>query len=299
MASTTPIRVLVTGANGQLGQELMDWSKVTGGFIFHFKNSSDLDITDSTALFDCFNENQYQYCINCAAYTQVDRAEEEREKCYNINVEAVQLLANICSTKDVILLHISSDYVYHLDNNIPLVETDPCMPKGFYALTKYLGEELVLKASPNHIIIRTSWVYSIHGNNFVKTMQRLAQSRDQLSIVNDQIGTPTYAKDLAKVLIDIIKINYNSFDKVALGGIYNFSNNDQTNWCEFAKTIFTLLDLDINVSPIPSKDYPTPAERPKWSVMDMTKLKSTFDIEIRSWKSALKEMIDHLLIKDA
>lgn len=279
--------VLVTGANGQLGQSLQFIAGNYPEITFVFCDSKKLDITNKNNIDKVFDEVKPNYCINTAAYTAVDKAECEPEKAYLINVTGAENLATTCKEHSTILLHVSTDFVFDGNKSKPYTEEDIPNPTGVYGQTKLEGEKAIQAIFDNYFIIRTSWVYSQFGNNFMKTMVRLGTERDSLSVVNDQIGTPTNAIDLAEVLLQIIcqtesiqsEINY---------GIYNFSNEGQCSWFDFAQKIFEYNNISIDLIPIPTTSYPTPAKRPKYSVLDKTKIKTSFGIEILDWKIRLK-----------
>lgn len=299
--------VLVTGANGQLGQAIQSISKNYKEIDFVFCSSSELDITNLENCQAVFGEFQPQFCINAAAYTAVDKAESEPAKAFDINANGAENLAITCKKFNTILIHISTDFVFDayfsegiayydrelrlpLKSNLGLTETDVPFPSGVYGLTKLQGEQAIQANWDKHFIIRTSWVYSQFGNNFMKTMLRLASERDTLSIVADQIGTPTNAVDLAEVLLKIIQSpkHQSSF------GIYNFSNEGQCSWYDFANKIFHQKGVKIDLKPIPTSAYPTPAKRPAYSVLDKTKIKSVFDIKINDWQTSLSTCLKQL-----
>ena len=284
--------VLVTGANGQLGQSLQFIAKHYPEIDFVFCSSSDLDITNLESCQAVFFKIKPNYCINAAAYTAVDKAESETEKAHLINVVGPENLAAVCKEFSIVLLHISTDFVFDGSKNIPYNETDIPNPTGVYGQTKLDGEKAIQAVFENYYIIRTSWVYSQFGNNFMKTMLRLASERDSISVVNDQIGTPTNAVDLAEALIKIIIFSSLSFGegRGEAFGIYNFSNEGQCSWYDFAKEIFKINNIEIDLKPIPTSSFPTPAKRPKYSVLDKTKIKSTFGLEIKNWELSLKRM---------
>lgn len=278
--------VLVTGANGQLGQSLQFIAEKYPEIEFVFCDSKKLDITDYDNVNAVFNEFIPDYCINAAAYTAVDKAESESEKAYSINVLGAQNLAKLCKINNTVLVHVSTDFVFDGNKTTPYTELDIPNPTGVYGQTKLDGELAIQDIWEKHYIIRTSWVYSQFANNFMKTMLRLGSERDSLSVVDDQIGTPTNAVDLAEVLVIIItehsKLNTEHY------GIYNFSNESQCSWYDFAKKIFELNNISINLQPIPSTSYPTPAKRPAYSVLDKSKIKRVFGIEIINWETSLK-----------
>jgi dTDP-4-dehydrorhamnose reductase len=289
--------VLVTGANGQLGQALQSISGKFPEIDFVFCSSSDLDITKKESCQAIFSKYKPNFCINAAAYTAVDKAESEPEKAQLINEIGPKNLAEVCKEYDSILLHVSTDFVFDGSNKIAYKEEDTPNPTGVYGLTKLQGEKAIQETFEKYFIIRTSWVYSQFANNFMKTMLRLASERDSLSVVNDQIGTPTNAVDLAEVLIFIITQTYNCHTEYVevlqptiynLFGIYNFSNEGRCSWYDFAREIFKINNVNINLSAIPTTSFPTPAKRPAFSVLDKSKIKKTFGVEIKDWKESLK-----------
>lgn len=280
--------VLVTGANGQLGQSLQFIAPNYPEVEFVFCSSAELDITNSNDCEVIFSRVKPSYCINAAAYTAVDKSESESEKARLINVDGAKNVAEVCKKHKTILLHISTDFVFDGTKTTPYTEEDIPNPMGVYGQTKLDGEKAIQSVFENYFIIRTSWVYSQFGNNFMKTMLRLASERDMLSVVNDQIGTPTNAVDLAEVLVSIITSNIQH--PASNFGIYNFSNEGQCSWFDFAQKIFEFNNITINLQPIPTTEFPTPAKRPAYSVLDKTKLKNTFTIEILTWEDSLKTM---------
>jgi dTDP-4-dehydrorhamnose reductase len=289
------VNILVTGANGQVGQELKVLAEEFSDFQFFFARRDDLDIVDKDAVTAFFNKHKFHYCINCAAYTAVDKAESEPEMAYNVNVNGVKNLAHSCFEHKTHLFHLSTDYVYHGDQKTPFKETDPTHPQSIYAHTKRVGDEIAEQIDPFYTIIRTSWVYSTFGHNFVKTMIRLGNARAELNIVSDQIGTPTYAFDLAKAILAIIqKVENGAIEKEKLTGVFHYSNEGQTNWADFAKAIFRIKNISCKVNEIETSDYPTPAKRPPFSVLDKTKIKSTFGIEIPHWEISLIRCLQKL-----
>ena len=292
--------ILVTGAGGQLGQSLQFLAKSQftiniknqkeNDLEFIFCNSTELDITDSNNVQNIFDKYKPNFCINTAAYTAVDKAESEPEKAYLINVVGAKNLAATCNQYNATLLHISTDFVFDGSKKSPYTEIDLPNPAGVYGQTKLDGEKVVQEICAKHYIIRTSWVYSQFGNNFLKTMLRLASEKDSLSVVNDQIGTPTNAVDLAAVLIKIIQnsIQYPTKNNY---GIYNFSNEGYCSWYDFAKKIFEFNNSKINLQPIATSGYPTPAKRPVYSVLDKSKIKNTFNLQIKTWQESLITVI--------
>lgn len=296
--------VLVTGASGQLGQAIQSISRNYSSIEFVFCSSSELDITNKENCEIVFKKHQPQFCINAAAYTAVDKAESEPEKAFAINVTGAQHIAEVCKSYNTVLLHISTDFVFDtkfedgiayydsqlrlpLKSNKGLVETDVPFPAGIYGLTKLQGEQAIQATWEKHFIIRTSWVYSQFGHNFMKTMLRLASERTELSVVNDQIGTPTNAVDLAEVLVKIITSCHAELVSASHYGIYNFSNEGQCSWYDFAKEIFRINNISINLQTIPTSAFPTPAKRPAYSVLDKTKIKDVFGVEIKNWEEQL------------
>jgi dTDP-4-dehydrorhamnose reductase len=288
--------VLVTGSAGQLGQSLQFIAPNYPTIQFVFCDSSTLDITNLNNVKQNFNQFKPDFCINAAAYTAVDKAESEPEKANLINVIGAKNVAEVCKKHNTILLHVSTDFVFDGDfsklspraQSRGYSEEDIPNPTGVYGQTKLDGEHEVQKTWEKHFIIRTSWVYSQFGNNFMKTMLRLASERDTLSVVNDQIGTPTNAVDLAEALLKIIT---SSFQLPASSfGIYNFSNEGQCSWFDFAKKIFEINNITINLQPIPTTAFPTPAKRPKYSVLDKSKIKRVFGVAVRNWEERLISM---------
>ena len=285
--------ILVTGANGQLGSELLELSVLYTDYTFVFISRSELDFSNSEAIQTWFLDKTFDVIINCAAYTAVDRAESEQTLAGAINTIAVETLARIAKEKAISLIHISTDYVFDGKNFKPYVETDPTHPQGVYGQTKLDGEQAMLAINPvNSLIIRTSWVYSSFGNNFVKTMLRLGKERDELGVIYDQVGTPTYARDLAQAILSIIQ--HPNLNAQKSTEIYHFSNEGVCSWYDFALAIFEFSDIHCTVKPIETLDYPTPAKRPHYSLLNKAKIKKTFDITIPYWKDSLQECLDLL-----
>jgi len=278
--------VLVTGANGQLGQALQSISGINPQITFVFCSSSGLDITNLQSCIAVFEKYQPDYCINAAAYTAVDKAESETDKANLINVIGARNIAEVCKKSNAVLLHISTDFVFDGTSITPYTEEDMPNPTGVYGKTKLDGEKAIQEIWNKYFIIRTSWVYSQFGNNFMKTMLRLASERTHLSVVNDQIGTPTNAVDLAEVLIKMIQFCQTT--PIEVFGIYNFSNEGQCSWYDFAKKIFEINSIKIDLQPISSASYPTPAQRPAYSVLDKSKIKKAFGVAIKNWEESLK-----------
>lgn len=285
------MKILVTGASGQLGSTFKALSEQGEAkeLDFTFKSSSELDITDFDAVHEELSGSNYAYCINCAAFTHVDKAESENDVAYRINVTGARNLALNCNESNTVLIHISTDFVFDGFSGIPYIEEDIARPIGFYGDTKYKGERAIINNLEEHFILRTSWLYSEFGNNFMKTMIRLGNEKKELSVVYDQVGTPTYARDLAKVVLHMIQAHSIEY------GIYNYSNEGVASWYDFAKAIFDESGIEINLKPIRSEDYPTPAERPKFSVLDKSKIKKTFGLSIPHWRDSLKVAISENL----
>ncbi|MDO3693461.1 dTDP-4-dehydrorhamnose reductase [Wenyingzhuangia sp. chi5] len=282
--------ILVTGASGQLGSEVQELSKEYPQYDFFFTDVADLDITDLEKVREYCNTNQIKTIINCAAYTAVDKAEEQTDVCNAVNHIATINLSTVAKELNIKLIHTSTDYVFNGKNHVPFKEDDITAPINVYGKTKLLGEQAMIEINPtNSIIVRTSWVYSTYGNNFVKTMLKLAETREQLTIIADQVGSPTYAYDLAKTILEILpKINNDHVE------VYHYSNEGICSWYDFAFEIFHQTNTKCKVLPIETKDYPTAAERPQYSVMNKSKIKKTFDIEIPHWKTSLSNCLKKL-----
>ncbi len=270
--------ILVTGANGQLGKSIHRNSSNYPELKIVFTDVEELDITKIEEVNAFFENHAFDYCINCAAYTAVDKAEEEVDKAFLINATAAKNLAQACQTSEAVLIHISTDFVFDGSKRTPYTEEDTATPLSVYGKSKLQGEEYIQEIWNKHFILRTSWLYSEYGNNFVKTMLRLAETRDEISVVNDQIGSPTYAGDLASFLLEII--NKPSKDY----GIYHYSNEGSISWYDFAAEIFKQHKTAVRVVPIPTSAYPTAAKRPEYSVMDLSKVKTIFGSTIPLWQ---------------
>ncbi|CAI6152144.1 MAG: dTDP-4-dehydrorhamnose reductase [uncultured Sulfurimonas sp.] len=278
--------VLVTGSNGQVGSELHSLQN-DYNYNFFFTNRDSLDITNKIEIENFINTNAIDSIINTAAYTAVDKAEDDIENADKINHLALKNLAHIAKDKNIKLIHISTDYVFNGENFRPYTEDDTTKPNSVYGTTKLNGEKIMQSINPkNSIIIRTSWVYSLYGNNFVKTMLRLAKERDSLSVIYDQVGTPTYARDLAKVILDILPNIKNENT-----AIYNYSNEGVLSWYDFAKEIIKMAKIACEINPIETKDYPTHASRPHYSLLNKSKIKEEFQITIPYWKDSLAECL--------
>lgn len=276
-------KILVTGGNGQLGSELNELAKRYSQYEWVFTDREELDLCDLENLASELSKINPQFIINCAAHTAVDRAESEFELSDVLNHQSVSILAQWSQANACKLIHVSTDYVFDGTAATALTETAPTNPINVYGVTKLAGEKACLQENPEAIIIRTSWVYSSFGANFVKTMSRLMQERDRLNVVNDQVGSPTYAADLAQAIMDII------IHKNWQAGIYHFSNEGEISWYEFALAIKELGGFDCEVGGIPSSDYPTPAKRPQYSLLDKTKIKTTFGVVVPEYKDSLKK----------
>lgn len=282
-------KILITGAAGQLGSEIRHISSEYP-LEFLFTDVSELDITDRDAIRSFVQANPVDAIINCAAYTAVDRAETEIELAYKVNHLAAKYLAEIAKEFKIKFVHVSTDYVFDGQAFRPYEEGSIPNPQSVYGVTKLAGEQAVLELNlPNSIVIRTSWVYSTFGNNFVKTMRRLAAERPELNVVADQVGTPTYARDLAICILDILPSLSNDTTE-----IYHFSNEGICSWYDFAVAIMEMSGLDCVVSPIPSTQYPTPAKRPYYSVLNKGKIKADFGINISHWKVSLRHCLQNL-----
>lgn len=280
--------ILVTGAKGQLGSELKALAQNNATQKFFFTDVEDLDITDYKAIEAYVSDHKITSVINCAAYTAVDAAEENESTADAINHKAVEHIANICKTHDIKLIHISTDYVFEGHHFKPYLESYKTNPQSVYGQTKLKGEQAILEVKPsNSLIIRTAWVYSGFGNNFVKTMLKLAKQHQKLRVISDQVGSPTYAKDLAGAILIILPVLNNDAPE-----IYHYTNQGVCSWYDFAKAIFEIKTIDINVDAIETKDYPTLAQRPYYSVLNTSKIRHDFNLDIRHWKTALKELLN-------
>jgi len=290
--------ILVTGANGQLGREFQELSASYPDYTFTFADRQTLDLGNLCKMEDYFDHHSFDVIINCAAYTAVDKAESDAELANTINHRGLNLLAKIAKKKGTVLVHISTDYVFDGKNFRPYIETDQTNPQSVYGQTKLDGEKALLAIEGlNGIIIRTSWVYSSFGNNFVKTMLRLGEEREELGVIFDQVGTPTYAKDLAQAILEIIQhptltkgnaLGCNIQHSHPHTEIYHYSNEGVASWYDFAKAIFEMSNITCSVNPIDTKAYPTPAKRPHYSLLNKTKIKEAFQITIPYWRESLK-----------
>ncbi|WP_255462818.1 dTDP-4-dehydrorhamnose reductase [Flavobacterium sp. GP15] len=281
-------RILVTGANGQLGSELRQIAISKTQYEWIFTDYQELDLCDLNSLESKLTEINPQIIINCAAHTAVDKAETEVELSDVLNHQSVAILGKWSQANDCKLIHVSTDYVFDGNSAVPLTETAQTNPINVYGVTKLAGEKAVLEQNPNAIIIRTSWVYSSFGNNFVKTMSRVMQERDSLNVVNDQIGSPTYAADLAQAIMTIIE------HKNWQPGIYNFSNQGEISWYEFAVAIQEIGGFNCELGGISASNYPTPAKRPAYSLLDKSKIKATFGVVVPEYKESLRKCMELL-----
>ena len=286
------MRILIAGKNGQLGKsihKLVANTEQTNDFVF--VGREELDLSGADNIISYFNQNNFDIIVNCAAHTAVDKAEEEAVLANQINHLAVEQLAQIAKTQQAKLIHVSTDYVFDGESDKPYTETDETNPINVYGKTKLAGEKALQEIMPTDaIIIRTSWVYSEYGNNFVKTMLRLGKERDELNVVSDQIGSPTYATDLANAILDTMQNK--AFKEVGQETqVYHYSNMGEISWYEFAKEIFELSGIQCSVSPITTEQYPTPAKRPKNTLMNKDKISHRFDIDILDWSKSLESCI--------
>ena len=281
-------KILVTGSEGQLGGEFRKLAEELEDYQFFFTDVNDLDITHSGEVVAYFREHEPDFCINCAAYTAVDKAESEADLAYKINSEAVKHLTIACQLTGCKLIHFSSDYVYDSVTDRPILETDACTPKSVYGLSKRASEEVLEASNIDWICLRISWLYSTRGHNFVKTMTRLGIERDELTVVSDQIGAPTYAEDLAAAVMTIIEAD------TGYRQHYNFSNGGKTNWAEFAREIMKIQEIQCKISKTTTAAYGAAAPRPLWSILSHNKIYETFGIVISPWKASLRRCIEAL-----
>lgn len=287
--------IIVTGANGQLGNSVRQWAEKYPQYIFVYTDIDTLDICDATAVKSFVKEKGADYIINCAAYTAVDKAEDDETLCARINQEAVQNLGEAAQEVGAKVIHVSTDYVFDGTNHVPYVETDATCPASVYGRTKLAGEQALLKVCPeSSVIIRTAWLYSEFGNNFVKTMLRLGSEREQLSVVFDQVGSPTYAGDLAAAILTVLEqAEKGSF----VPGVYHFSNEGVCSWYDFAVKIMELGGKTCQVAPIESKEYPAKANRPHYSVLNKAKIKTTYQVVVPHWETSLRKCIEAIKTK--
>ena len=280
--------ILITGANGQLGNEMRVLSEENKEYTYFFTDVAELDICNEQAVMDFVKANDIHVIVNCAAYTAVDKAEENIEFCTKLNADAVGYLAKAAEANQAEFIQISTDYVFDGTAHTPYRETEPTCPNSVYGSTKLAGEQNALTLCSRSMVIRTAWLYSTFGNNFVKTMIRLGKERDTLGVIFDQIGTPTYARDLACAI-------YAAIRQGVTPGVYHFSNEGVCSWYDFTKAIHRLAGIkDCKVNPLHTEEYPTPATRPYYSVLDKTKIKATYGIEIPYWMDSLQACVSEL-----
>lgn len=287
-------RILVVGSNGQLGSEIRELTKDDNSNKYFYTDVTELDITDKSAVSIFVEDNQIDIIINCAAYTQVDKAEDDKETAYLINAIATQNLAEVCDEFNATLFHISTDYVFDGSNSTPYTESEPTTPLGVYGKSKLKSEKLIQESGCSHIIIRTSWLYSSFGNNFVKTIGKLSKEKEELKVVFDQVGTPTYARDLAIAILTIIeKDEFKNRNQ-----IYHFSNEGVCSWYDFAIAINNYFGHNCNIKPCHSDEFPTKVNRPHFSVLDKSKIKNDFGLNISYWHDSLKQCVEILKEKE-
>ena len=280
--------ILITGANGQLGNEMRVLSAENPEYTYFFTDVAELDICNEQAILDFVKANQINVIVNCAAYTAVDKAEESIELCTKLNADAVGYLAKAAEANGAEFIQVSTDYVFDGTAHIPYQEAEPTCPNSVYGHTKLAGEQNALTLCTRSMVIRTAWLYSTFGNNFVKTMIRLGKEREALGVIFDQVGTPTYARDLARAIFAAIR-------QGVVPGIYHFSNEGVCSWYDFTKAIHRLAGITTcHVKPLHTEEYPTPAKRPHYSVLDKTKIKNTYHIEIPYWMDSLESCIAEL-----
>ena len=283
--------ILITGANGQLGNEMRVLSEENKEYTYFFTDVAELDICNEQAVMVFVKANDIHVIVNCAAYTAVDKAEENIEFCTKLNADAVGYLAKAAEANQAEFIQISTDYVFDGTAHTPYRETEPTCPNSVYGSTKLAGEQNALTLCSRSMVIRTAWLYSTFGNNFVKTMIRLGKERDTLGVIFDQIGTPTYARDLARAI-------YAAIRQGVTPGVYHFSNEGVCSWYDFTKTIHRLAGIkDCKVNPLHTEEYPTPAKRPHYSVLDKTKIKATYGIEIPYWEDSLGNCISQMIVE--
>ncbi|GGB88235.1 dTDP-4-dehydrorhamnose reductase [Dyadobacter sediminis] len=284
------MKIIVLGASGQLGSCIKKVSAERNTHDIVFASQENGNILNEELLSRLFEREKPSFVINCAAYTAVDKAEDEQELCRRINRDGVLFLAKACKQHHASLIHISTDFVFKGNIAYPLKETDPTSPENIYGITKLEGEAVLAETLPEHFIVRTSWLYSEFGNNFVKTMLRLGKDRSELGVIADQIGSPTYAIDLAGAILDIIESESKSY------GIYHYSNEGVASWFDFAKAVFDISNMSMHLNPLKTSEYVTKAVRPPYSVMDKTKVKSTFGIQILYWRDSLARCMEQLTV---
>ena len=283
--------IAVTGKNGQLGSELKELSALFPNFDFVFSDKEELDLTSASSLKNFFATHQPSFFVNCAAYTAVDKAEVDKDISYAINATAVGVIASLCNQYNTVLIQLSTDYVFNGMGKIPYEPDDVTDPVNHYGYTKLAGEQLALQNNLHTIVIRTSWVYSSYGHNFVKTMLRLMKERQEINVVNDQHGSPTYALDLAEAIMAIIRY---CVQNPVQPGIFHYGNEGNISWYEFAAAIKEISGSSCHVHPIPSTQFPTPAKRPSYSVLDKQKIPSLYNIKLKDWRESLKICLEKM-----
>lgn len=288
-------KILVTGASGQLGSEIRFLSGGYSQYAFTYTDSAELDITDRAAVQKAAQENGYYAIINCAAYTAVDKAETDKEKAYLINATGAANLAAAAAATGAKFVHVSTDFIFDGTHSQPILEDDQPNPLSVYGASKLEGEVQVLKANPDTLLIRTSWVYSSYGANFVKTILRLCRERDSLNVIFDQIGTPTYARDLAAFILSAL----DTATEQKISGVFHFSNEGVASWYDFAIAIRDMAGFKTKIAPIETSQYPTPAVRPKYSVLNKGKIKKAFGVEIPYWRASLQSAMEIILKEQA
>lgn len=284
-------KIIILGSTGQLGTALKQVYQNNDRYISTFLNRRSVNLSRTESIHK-LKDYDFDILINTAAYTAVDKAESQQRRCAKINALALEEIAAICQKKQALCVHFSTDYVYDNDLNRPLLETDPTTPKSTYGITKLLGEKLLRAICKKHFIIRTSWLYSRQGQNFVNTMIRLSKEKDEIRVVNDQIGSPTFVDDLALVTDKLISLYREGNQQSDLFGTYNFSNQGETTWYGFAKEVFRIKNIKTPLLPITTEDYPTPAKRPAYSVMDCTKIKAVTGMTIPDWQDGLRRCLE-------
>jgi dTDP-4-dehydrorhamnose reductase len=290
----TKPKILVTGSNGQLGKELQQLAPSFPQYEFVFLSREDLPLQNFELIRTTFHIHHPQYVINCAAYTAVDKAESEKVLAFQVNGEAVGVLAAICRENNCLFIHISTDYVFDGTAISPYLENSPTNPQGVYGASKLEGERQAILYNSKAIIIRTSWVYSEFGKNFVKTMLKLMIEKDELNVVNDQVGSPTYAADLAEVVMLVVEKKGEGNVEGEVGGIYHYSNEGEISWFDFAVAIKEISGSSCKINPITTDQYPTPAKRPAYSVLDKSKIRQVFGVQLKEWKESLKMCLKKL-----
>jgi len=280
--------ILITGSHGQLGNEMQQAAIRFPAFNFLYTDVEDLDICDKAALSDFVKANKVNIIVNCAAYTAVDKAEDDVALCYKINSDAVRNIGEVASENNLKVVHVSTDYVFDGTNYLPYNEDQPVCPATVYGKSKLAGEQALMETCKQAVILRTAWLYSSFGNNFVKTMMKLGTDRDSLNVIFDQVGTPTYAADLANTILKVL--SHETF----VPGIYHFSDEGVCSWYDFTKSIHRIAGITCNVQPIETKDYPARTPRPHYSVLNKAKIKSTYGMVIPHWEESLVRCIDIL-----